>query len=339
MANKFCSKCGKEVVAGKRFCGGCGQAMPVASEAVCGQCGAALLPGKKFCKQCGHAVGEAAVAAEAIQVPEPVPVAQTVVTPNLPEVAAHAATVILPVEEPVMASGAEFTAERDPASQWDFVHPTAQPPRFSSQTLYEPEHRAEREFVPDHPSKTKLWLAIGVAAAVLLAAGGGWALYAHNHRAASHEVGQVAVTPPPPVAVTPDESTKPPAGTTAGTGTSVVPPPINPPRRVEPDKPREIATEKKPDSHPPMVIPPPVVTPPQIAQGRSGVRHYNGPPVAHGGTVVFDNLPKARLKFTFDHTAWQLTIKPNPDGTKKVTLSSLAQGYQTSCDLGWEIVE
>jgi hypothetical protein len=55
--------------------------------------------------------------------------------------------------------------------------------------------------------------------------------------------------------------------------------------------------------------------------------------------VVFDNLPKARLKFNFNHAAWQLLIKPNSDGTKKVTLVSLAQGYQSSCDLGWEIVE
>jgi hypothetical protein len=69
------------------------------------------------------------------------------------------------------------------------------------------------------------------------------------------------------------------------------------------------------------------------------VLHYQGPPVPRGGTVVFDNLPKARLKFTFDHAAWQLTIKPNPDGTKKVTLSSLAPGNQSRCDLGWEIVE
>jgi len=61
--------------------------------------------------------------------------------------------------------------------------------------------------------------------------------------------------------------------------------------------------------------------------------------VPHGGTVVFDNLPKARLKFTFDHAAWQLAIKPNQDGTKKVVLSSLAQGYQSSCDLGWEIIQ
>jgi hypothetical protein len=55
--------------------------------------------------------------------------------------------------------------------------------------------------------------------------------------------------------------------------------------------------------------------------------------------VVFDNLPKERLKFTFDHTLWQLTIRSNPDGTKKITMISLASGPQPRCDLGWEIVE
>jgi hypothetical protein len=67
--------------------------------------------------------------------------------------------------------------------------------------------------------------------------------------------------------------------------------------------------------------------------------HYQGPPVPYFGVVVFDNLPKARLKFAFNHQAWSLTLKPNPDGTKKATLVSLVPGYQTSCDLGWEIVE
>ena len=59
----------------------------------------------------------------------------------------------------------------------------------------------------------------------------------------------------------------------------------------------------------------------------------------YGGVVVFNNLPKARLRFTFDGAAWRLIIKPNPDGTKKVILNSLKQGYQTSCDLGWEIAD
>jgi hypothetical protein len=61
--------------------------------------------------------------------------------------------------------------------------------------------------------------------------------------------------------------------------------------------------------------------------------------VPHNGTVIFDHLPKERLRFSFDRQAWLLTLKLNPDGTKKVTMTSLQQGYQTSCNLGWEIAE
>jgi hypothetical protein len=75
------------------------------------------------------------------------------------------------------------------------------------------------------------------------------------------------------------------------------------------------------------------------AAARSGILHYQGPPVPYNGVVVFDHLPQARLKFNFDRQAWTVTIKPNPDGTKRVTLISQKQGYQTNCDLGWEIVE
>src|ERR1035437_5037750 len=79
MANKFCSKCGKEVAAGKRFCGSCGQptgapAVPTPIEAspvlqpaasACTKCGTVMPPGKRFCKQCGHPAGQPApVAAE-----------------------------------------------------------------------------------------------------------------------------------------------------------------------------------------------------------------------------------------------------------------------------------
>ena len=82
-----------------------------------------------------------------------------------------------------------------------------------------------------------------------------------------------------------------------------------------------------------------VNTAPQPAhQPATGMLHYQGPPVPYGGTVVFDNLPKARLKFSFDPTAWRMVIRVNPDGTKKVILSSLKQGFQSTCDLGWQIV-
>ena len=78
--------------------------------------------------------------------------------------------------------------------------------------------------------------------------------------------------------------------------------------------------------------------PAQPRPAQQGILHYQGPPVPYGGTVVFDNLPKLRLKFSFDGTAWRMVIRINPDGTKKVILSSLKQGYQSICDLGWEIV-
>jgi len=71
MVNRHCSKCGKEIAEGRRFCGGCGQAVPEVSTPVepepgivvqptasaCANCGAPVTPGKSFCKQCGHAVG------------------------------------------------------------------------------------------------------------------------------------------------------------------------------------------------------------------------------------------------------------------------------------------
>ena len=78
--------------------------------------------------------------------------------------------------------------------------------------------------------------------------------------------------------------------------------------------------------------------PPPARQPATGMLHYQGPPVPYGGTVVFDNLPKARLKFSFDGTAWRMVIKINPDGTKKVILTSLKQGFQSTCDLGWEVI-
>jgi hypothetical protein len=77
----------------------------------------------------------------------------------------------------------------------------------------------------------------------------------------------------------------------------------------------------------------------QPTQARSGVLHYQGPAVPYGGKVVFDNLPNEQLQFKYDNTAWTLIIKHNPDGTKWVTLVSLKHGYQTSCDLGWEIIK
>ena len=67
-----------------------------------------------------------------------------------------------------------------------------------------------------------------------------------------------------------------------------------------------------------------------------GMREPRGP---YNGEVVFDPLPKSRLRFVYDRQGWMLTIKANPDGTKRVTMTSQKAGYQTYCDLSWEIAE
>ena len=68
MAERNCSNCGKEVAAGRLFCGGCGQAVPLSGASAqpeqpvkfCVHCGAVYRPGKRFCQQCGHAIGASA---------------------------------------------------------------------------------------------------------------------------------------------------------------------------------------------------------------------------------------------------------------------------------------
>jgi len=216
------------------------------------------------------------------------------------------------------------------------------------------------ESVPAIPApKRNPGLMIGIAAVVLMAAVGGWVWYSHVHRGAA-SVAKSSTATQQTVAQggssaapgTTAQSAKPPAGTAALPAASAPvaasqpapapsqapanqtqPPSSSRPGRGKPDEPSFALN--KPLGTP--VTPPP--SPSQPAQERSGVRHYQGPPVPHGGLVVFDNLPSARLKFTFDHSAWQLILKTNPDGTKKAILISQAQGSQLSCDLGWELVK
>lgn len=151
MANISCTKCGQDVTAGNRFCGGCGQAMPELTPGaqdetmatagptapVCGQCGTALTPGKRFCKKCGQPVSVATEVTE----PTQVPVEATV---------------------PLSAISSEAIPEAKPM--------------FGD--LSNPEHISKF----GNLSKAQIGLAVGLAAAVLAVAGGGWAWYAHTHQ-------------------------------------------------------------------------------------------------------------------------------------------------------------
>jgi hypothetical protein len=61
--------------------------------------------------------------------------------------------------------------------------------------------------------------------------------------------------------------------------------------------------------------------------------------VAQYGEVVFENLPGGRLKFTFDHSAWQPTIHRQTNGTQTLIMRSLRAGIQRTCDVKWELLE
>jgi hypothetical protein len=61
--------------------------------------------------------------------------------------------------------------------------------------------------------------------------------------------------------------------------------------------------------------------------------------VQQNGEVVFENLPAGRLRFTYDHTAWQPTIHRQANGTQTLVMRSLKAGMQRTCDVQWEIVQ
>jgi hypothetical protein len=190
----------------------------------------------------------------------------------------------------------------------------------------------------------KAGFVIGIVAAVL-AAVGVWAWYVHAHRSVT-SVARVPTESQLVPATQVEQPSKPspsiPASTASGPQHSKTLPVAVPTLVVQAKQfPVDSAQQLvKVTPTPETVLPPPLLqVPPTPAVPLSGALHYQGPPVPYNGTVVFDHLPHARLKFSFDREAWTLTIKPNPDGTKRVTLISQKQGYQENCDLGWEIVE
>jgi hypothetical protein len=219
-------------------------------------------------------------------------------------------------------------------------------------------------FVPAHPvplprehSKQTVGIAIGIAAVVLLAAAAGLGWYAYTHRSIStaakttpdSQLGTAATPgqkPSPATAATRQSRPKPSLNSPQSTASSApenrinpapTPPPGNPPA-PPPQKPGLLASNIAPQPGPvQQPLPPP--PPPTPSAPRSGILHYQGPPVPYNGQVVFDHLPKTRLRFVYDRLGWMLTIKVNPDGTKRVTLTSQKAGFQTYCDLSWEVVE
>lgn len=355
---------------GKRFCGGCGQAMPVVAPPAqptvvpeqtaisCVMCGTALTPGKRFCRQCGHAIdapaliapleaapsgeGEAPVQeSKALDLPPAVPVD---VPAGMLAPAGDEPSPILASPEMASEPDAALHTQNGSATPWTSPWETAEQKSPNSPLTTLVSGSSALPPVPHGGSIQKIGIAISIAASVLVVAGI-WALYAHAHRGVSSiaktaSESQLATSP------LPEQSAKPSASIPAPPAPSMIEsqpksetsmasatlPPKLPQDSGQP--PTKITQQPEPESPP---LQPP--QPPVPAALHSGILHYQGPPVPYNGVVVFDHLPQARLKFNFDRQAWTVTIKPNPDGTKRVTLISQKQGYQTNCDLSWEIVE
>lgn len=299
-------------MAGKRFCGGCGQAMPV---------------------EAPSALNEEVAAADPVNQAVKPPEADAEET--VPVVERFSVSAVTP-----WSNTPSFGPKAIPIPEWEPVKEVGQAPPVAPQAVV--------EIISSSPlPKRKIGLMVGIAAAVLVAAIGGWAWYAHTHRCVNCGVQSTAATATSGAIAQP---AKPPAGTPEAAAAYAplpapepVPSPSSAPAApIQTKGPSQSGHANPVTATPELSVmrapaPPPPPLPP--AQARSGVRRYQGPPVPHGGLVVFDNLPKARLRFTFDRAAWELILKTNPDGTKKAILISQAQGNQSRCELGWELID
>jgi outer membrane biosynthesis protein TonB len=212
--------------------------------------------------------------------------------------------------------------------------PPAAPPPISQPFVAPPTP------VKDGPG-AGVW--IGIFGILLLVVGAGlWFYTTQTHKAATEQVAVAPVSPTPVPTPTP-VSTFVPAPTPTAT-TEVIPPnPDQVSNSARPEAPKPSTAPKAtvvPVTRPaPQVDPAPAPTPPvKTAPPTSGVLHA-AVEVAQNGEVVFENLPGARLKFTFDHSAWQPTISHQPNGTQTLVMRSLKPGIQKTCDVRWEIVQ
>jgi hypothetical protein len=198
-------------------------------------------------------------------------------------------------------------------------------------------------------SSAAIWLGIF---GILLLLGGAWFWFYTTRGPGAHEGStvQVAAAPPDPggAPTTPQPSPTPtPVSTfvpapTPTQETEVVPqnPDQAPKTAPPPAAPKRVSTSgvQQGDPNPPVVPHRADPPPPRPARQTSGVLHASVE-VAQNGEVVFENLPAARLRFTFDHSAWRPTISHQANGTQTLVMRSLKAGIQRTCDVRWEIVE
>jgi hypothetical protein len=294
----------------------------------CTGCGAAVAEGTRFCVKCGQPVSTAAFPTP--PPPPPLPPSQ-VSSPQSGPLPPPPP----PPPAPSISQVAQYPAAQDPIG----LYPPPQPVKEGA--------------------GAGVWIAI--LGLLLLAAGGGLWFYTtriHPRQAAQpvtqpttqpvtqptpqpvrQEPIQVAAapTPPAPEAIPPNPDFAKPADTAKNdkapkTGPRQdTAPPIQTRNRNPP-----AAGASPPQTAPAPVPPQPVPVKP--AGPTSGTLHATVE-VAQYGEVVFENLPGGRLKFTFDHSAWQPTIHRQSNGTQTLIMRSLRKGIQRTCDVKWELLE
>ncbi|HLX45184.1 MAG TPA: serine/threonine-protein kinase [Bryobacteraceae bacterium] len=144
----------------------------------------------------------------------------------------------------------------------------------------------------------------------------------------------------PPEASAPQAQAPPPAAPEPAAPKASSPKPPRPAAATQTDEDRQRQLEQQ-KSAPPPPSPveqqkPPVDSAP-AAHPTSGILRYSGPPVPLNGKVTFQNLPAARLRFTFDHDAWQPVISRQANGSQTLILVSKKQGLQSKCEVRWEL--
>jgi hypothetical protein len=131
----------------------------------------------------------------------------------------------------------------------------------------------------------------------------------------------------------------------SGTGDAQTsnPPASAPTPDAQTSLPPQAAAEQPADTSQSLITPQPSTAtsspapPVEASKPTSGVLCSGVIAVPQNGELIFKNLPGDQLKFTFDHNAWQPTIRRQPDGTQTVVMRSIRPGIQTKCDMRWEV--
>ena len=319
----------------------------------CRHCGTSISEGKRFCSHCGSET------AQTQETPKPAAVTlEETPGPELPVVSDETAT---------PAAAAVFASAAAPAP---FVAPPAGPAQTSS-AYVEPNVAGSSIETEEQPAVAAYvkrrgatgWLITAVVSVIMISVGAFWAYEWHRgvtvaslfgrsngsepesspqSQSQPQSQGQLQPQTPNPAI----EATKKPSPSGSETHTSA--PATSPASNKQPvttssqgnstaEKSEVVSTQLNVPSYDNTPSIPPRISQPQPPL--SGILHYSGPPVHLGETVTFVGLPGGRLRFTFDHAAWQPLISRQPDGTQTLTLRSLTQAVQTRCDVSWSIVQ